>query len=152
MLIIKISDNKFELYYSQITSYSEISEVVIQNQTYKMDNTSKEDLGFLGFFDWLRYKELIVGIRIYFFDHLPYLSWLSSINCSQIQIKDKVAEFLFSALRYDPILATDQDFGENYVYLSQNKSFLLTFRTDFLAESELYSLLKSCKVLSTAER
>jgi hypothetical protein len=110
---------------------------------------SKENEGFIGFFDWLRLDEFtIIGIRICYFEDLLYNEILLKFPYVIPTFENKCMEILFKGDRYISELSGDQDFTNNYVYQSQAKDFIFTFGLDHLKENELSSLLENCEVLN----
>lgn len=146
MLIINFLNNFFKLYFcSDITA---LDIVRISNVVYIKDNHSKESEGFLGFFDWLRTTESeIVGIRICYFDDLPYNKILQHFPFTVSSFDNKCFEFFFKGDSYNPEISGEQDFTNNFVYQSKENSYLFTFGLDHLTKQEFDTLLKYCEVL-----
>jgi hypothetical protein len=146
MLLIHFSNNEFKLYFQDFETLTDILE--IDNITYYIDTDSKVNNGFIGFFDWLRSDEsTIVGIRICYFQNLYYnklfLKFIYiiktfSANCNEI---------LFRGNSYRSELSGDQDFSNNYVYVSEKEEYIFTFGTDNLTTKELQSLLNNCIII-----
>ncbi|NSL88296.1 hypothetical protein ECE50_015760 [Chitinophaga sp. Mgbs1] len=108
--------------------------------------------GFTGFFDWLRIdQETIVGIRMSFFDDLPYNSILLSKPYVKGVFENKSVELLFREGNVDFDLSGDQDFTNNYVYESANGEYLFTFGVDHLTGNELNILISYCQEIREEE-
>jgi hypothetical protein len=111
---------------------------------------SKENKGFIGFFDWLRKdKSTIVGLRICYFEHQLYNEILIQYPYINPVFENKCMELLFEGDTYDPNLSGDEDFTNNYVYQSEHGDFLFTFGLDHLTNEELSGLLKYCEVINS---
>ncbi len=150
MLIIEFSKNGFRLYYCRENILSDILE--IDGLTYKIDFDSKENEGFIGFFDWLRVDESkIIGIRICFFEHHKYNSILNSYPYADSKNNGKWTEIIFQGSKYREEISNDQDFTNNFVYKSEEGNFLFTFNLDHLTSEELSSLIPLCITLNNKE-
>lgn len=143
-LLIRFLRDTFELYQSDDTIKGDI--IQIKGTDYKIDDNSKSNEGFLGFFDWLRKSQTeIIGIRLCFFEHQAYNSVLVNFPYVQSSFENKCMEIFFTDNIYNFDLSGDQDFTNNYVYISSNGDYLFTFPLDFLKKEELDSLLLYCK-------
>jgi hypothetical protein len=121
----------------------------LKNVSYTMDTTSKNNDGFIGFFDWLRNNNgLITGIRLCFFEHQLYNEYLIKFPYVKPSFENKCMEILFEGNTYNADLSGDQDFINNYVYESANGEYLFTFGLDHLTEEELNSLLQYCEKIT----
>lgn len=141
MLIVQFLIDKFFLFYVSEISFPEV--ILINNRKYSIDKDSKENLGFIGFFDWLRKNESsIVGIRISFFEHHGYNKILS--NFAYLNVVDGNCELLFVNENYKQEISGDQDFTNNFVYMSEDNQPVFTFGLDHLSKDELDSLLAYC--------
>jgi hypothetical protein len=124
----------------------------ICNISYRLDDNSKKSQGFIGFFDWLRSDDRnIVGIRICYFEHQNYNSILSKFSYVRPIFENMCMEIMFCENKYNSEISGDQDFGNNYVYLSEEGNYLLTFATDHLTESEFNSLMRYVSSISICE-
>ena len=151
MLIIQILKDIFKLFYCD-TIVTESDILNVDNEIYKIDFNSRENKGYIGFFDWLRLDEnKIVGIRTCYFEDLPYNKFLSTYKYVVSSHNGMCMEILFSNENYDVELSGDQDFTNNYVYSSNSGNYLLTFGLDHLENKELELLIKICKVLKASE-
>lgn len=113
----------------------------ICNIIYHKDSESKENEGFIGFFDWLRKSETeIIGIRLCYFEHHAYNDLLKKFPYVNIANEGKWIELLFKNQPYDFDLSGDQDFSNTYVYKSEGEEYLFTFGLDYLTKDELNSL------------
>jgi hypothetical protein len=120
----------------------------IDGVSYSKDSSSKQNDGFLGFFDWLMADEhTIVGIRICYFESQPYNKLLMSLPYMRPTFENKCVELLFGKRAYAPDISGDQDFTNNYVFKSDGDDYLFTFGLDHLTDKQLNSLLKHCTVL-----
>jgi hypothetical protein len=136
----------FSLYYVSRIIYTDI--LKIDGVFYNKDSNSKQNDGFIGFFDWLRTDEhTIVGIRICYFENQPYNKLLTSLPYIRPTFESKCAELLFEERTYTPDISGDQDFTNNYVFKSEGGDYLFTFGLDHLTDKELNSLLNHCTVL-----
>ncbi|MBO9592713.1 MAG: hypothetical protein J7599_07355 [Niabella sp.] len=121
----------------------------IENIFYSKDFDSKENEGFIGFFDWLRKSDSdITGIRLCYFEHHGYNEALKRYPYVKPANEGKWMEILFENNEYNPDLSGDQDFTNNYVYKSDTNSYLFTFGLDHLTKKELNSLSKFCEVIT----
>ena len=147
MLIIRFLNNLFELYYSNNIITTNI--LKLKGVAYTMDANSKENNGFIGFFDWLRNDNSIInGVRLCFFEHQAYNSFLIKLPYVRPSFDNKCMEILFEGNSYNPELSGDQDFSNNYVYESMNGEYLFTFGLDHLSEEELNNILTYCKAIN----
>lgn len=146
MLIIRFLNSLFELYYSGNIISNDI--LNLKGVSYTMDVNSKENKGFIGFFDWLRNDSgLIKGIRLCFFEHQAYNSFLIKFSYVRPSFENKCMEILFEGDTYNFELSGDQDFTNNYVYESANGEYLFTFGLDHLTKKELSSLMEFCEIV-----
>jgi len=151
MLIIQILNNIFKLFYCD-TIISTYNVLKIDNEIYSIDILSKENNGFVGFFDWLRLKDSkIVGIRTCYFEDLPYNKILSTYKYIGTTYNGKCFEFLFTGENYVAELSGDQDFTNNFVYISDTNNYLLTFGLDHLEKEELEDIIILCTRLKVNE-
>ncbi|MCW3465829.1 hypothetical protein [Chitinophaga nivalis] len=147
MLIIQFLDSRFRLHY--LTKINIADSLGIDNTTYFIDDESKENNGFIGFFDWLRSSEsTIVGIRMCIFEHHKYNNILGAYPYTKSANDGKWIELMFSGDDYNSEISGDQDFTNNYVYKSNNNDYLITFGLDHLAPGELDSLLVHCSIVA----
>lgn len=147
MLLIHLSNNVFKLYYCNTLLNSDL--LYLNKSSFTIDVKSKENEGFVGFFDWLRSDEFtIIGIRICYFEDLLYNELLLKFPYVNSTFDGKFTEILFKGNSYSSELSGDQDFTNNYVYHSQDNDFIFTFGLDHLTENELSSLLENCEVLN----
>lgn len=146
MLIICFLEQTFKLLYS---SYMLTDNVLfINDKHYEVDNNSKENQGFLGFFDWLRIDEsTIVGIRISYLEHQLYNEILMQYPYVIPTFGNRCMEIFFKKNIYIPSISGDQDFTNNYVYKSRTEDYLFTFGLDHLTDEELKSLLSNCEII-----
>lgn len=146
MLIIEFLINSFKLYFFNNIDTPDL--LNISGNTYLKDETSRENNGFLGFFDWLRISESeIVGIRICFFGHQLYNEILQKHAYVNPTYDGRCMELMFVGNNYNPEFSGDQDFTNNFVYKSGNNNFLFTFGLDHLTESETKNLIKYCEII-----
>jgi hypothetical protein len=144
MLLIIFLENSFKLVLCQSIYIHET--IVIDGISYKMDETSKKNEGFIGFFDWLRVNEkTIIGIRLSYFDYLKYTALFLDKPYTKGVFENRSIELLFKECDFDFELSGDQDFTNNYVYESHTGEHLCTFGLDHLTKEEYDSLLKYCK-------
>lgn len=147
MLIVHFLRNMFKLYY--VDNIVSSDELTINDATYKKELNSKDNEGFIGFFDWLRADDVaIVGIRICYFESQSYNELLKSFPYIRPTFNGKCMELLFEGDTYNSDLSGDQDFTNNYVFKSEGGDYLFTFGLDHLMDKELSSLLKYCEVLN----
>jgi len=147
MLLILFLENSFKLFLCKSLIINDI--IIIHNKSFKMDEISKKNEGFIGFFDWLRISEEdIVGIRMFFFDDLAYTASLLEKSYVKGVFDNRSIEILFKGDSFDLDLSGDQDFTENYVYKSDTGEYLIMFRLDHLTENEFHSLLAFCEVIN----
>lgn len=147
MLIVHFLRNMFKLYY--VDNIVCADRLHINDVVYRKELNSKENEGFIGFFDWLRVDNVtIVGIRICYFDNQSYNELLKSFPYIRPSFGGKCMELLFEGNTYDPDLSGDQDFTNNYVFKSESGDYLFTFGLDHLTDKELSSLLEYCEVLN----
>lgn len=147
MLLILFLENSFKLFLCKSLIINDI--IIIHNKSFKMDEISKKNEGFIGFFDWLRIsEENIVGIRVYFFDDLAYTACLLERSYAKGVFNNRSIEILFKGDSFDFNLSGDQDFTENYVYKSDTGEYLIMFRLDHLTENEFHSLSEFCEVIN----
>lgn len=150
MLIILFVRNAFRLYY--LKDLISLDAIRIGTSIYYKDSESKENEGFIGFFDWLRKNEIeIVGIRLCYFEHHIYNNLLKRFPYVNATNEGRWIEILFKNQSYDFALSGDQDFTNNYVYESEGGEYLFTFGLDHLTEAELNSLQEYCEVISEEE-
>lgn len=150
MLIIIFLENCFKLYYCSKIIYPDA--LKINNVLYLKDENSKESSGFTGFFDWLRLNESdIVGIRLCYFEDQPYSQILLKFPYASPTLDNKCFEILFKGDSYNADISGDQDFTNNYIYVSEELSYLFTFGMDHLTKDETMSLLKYCEVINEME-
>lgn len=150
MLVISLSNQSYKLYITKEIFLPNV--VVLDKIKYQVDEESKNNKGFIGFFDWLRLNRCtIAGIRFCFFEHHPYNQFLKKVPYTKISCEGKCVEFMFEGDRYDPDLSGDQDFSNNYVYRSSKGSYLFTITTDHLTDIELNSLEKLCIKLNESD-
>ncbi|KFF08297.1 hypothetical protein [Chryseobacterium luteum] len=144
MLIILFLENTFKLYYLKELISPDI--IKIKNSFFHKDYNSKENEGFIGFFDWLRFSESeIVGIRLCYFENQPYNNLLSKFPYVNSTNDKKWFELLFNGKPYNYNLSGDQDFTNNYVYFSEQNECLFTFGLDNLTDKELNSVIINCE-------
>jgi hypothetical protein len=150
MLLILFLDNAFKLF---LCSSIYINDIInVKNKLYKIDLVSKTNEGFIGFFDWLRInEETIVGIRLSFFDDLDYNNIHLGKSYLKSVFENKSKELLFKGEYFDFDLSGDQDFTNNYVYVSDDGEPVFTFGLDHLTEDELNSLKGYCEVINEKE-
>lgn len=147
MLIVHFLRNMFKLYYVDNIVCSD--GLNINDVAYRKELNSKDNEGFIGFFDWLRADDVtIVGIRICYFESQSYNELLKSFSYIRPTFDGKCMELLFEGNTYNPDLSGDQDFTNNYVFKSEGGDYLFTFGLDHLIDKELSSLLKYCEVLN----
>lgn len=150
MLLIQLLDDLYRLYYYNNIAHA--NSLYIDKVEYILDEDSKKNEGFIGFFDWLRTDEsTIVGIRISFFEHHNYNHFLINLPYVTPAFDNRCMEILFQEGGYDLNLSGDQDFTNNYVYRSDSGEYLFTFGLDHLTNNELNSLLKFCKTINETE-
>ncbi|HAI75083.1 MAG TPA: hypothetical protein DCM08_02455 [Microscillaceae bacterium] len=100
MLIIAFFKHTFRLYYLKDLIFSDM--IKIGNKNYHKDFESKENEGFIGFFDWLRKNETeIVGIRLCYFEHHIYNRLLNTFPYVNVTNEGKWIELLFKNQTYD---------------------------------------------------
>lgn len=146
MLIVHFLKSMYRLYYVNKIISTDI--LKIDGVFYNKDSSSKQNDGFIVFFDWLRADEqIIVGIRICYFENLPYNKLLMSLPYMRPTFESKCVELLFGESAYPPDISGDQDFTNNYVFKSEGDEYLFTFGLDHLTDKELNCLLKYCTVL-----
>lgn len=144
MLLILFLNSTFKLYYLKDIAIS--AQIEINHVIYVKDDDSNKNQGFIGFFDWLRTDMYtICGIRVCYFDDLPYNNILRSYPYIQSAFSGSYPELLFKGNYYNPKFSGDQDFTNNYAYRSNTSDYLLTFGLDHLTEDELNSLLVYCE-------
>jgi len=150
MLIVHFLESLFKLYYTNKILSSD--KIMIYNNEYWNDIDSNTNIGFIGFFDWLRAdKNTIIGLRLCFFENQYYNDLLKSLSYVHPTFDNKCMELFFGENTYDPNLSDDQDFTNNYVFKSENNEYLFTFGLDHLTTHEFESLLKYCTVLNDSE-
>lgn len=150
MLIIHFLNREPKLYYCNNLVLSDV--LVIDNISYIMDDNSKRNQGFIGFFDWLRVdKSTIIGIRICCFEHQSYNQILEQFSYVTPTFENQCMELLFNGGDYNADISSDQDFTNNYVYESDAGDYLFTFGLDHLTEREVSSFLGYCEVINEAE-
>ncbi len=150
MLLILFIENTFKLYLCNTIYIND--NITLNSKLYKVDLVSKNNEGFIGFFDWLRIEdEKIVGLRLSFFDDLSYTNIFIGKSYVKGVFDDRSIELLFKDIDYDYDLSGDQDFTNNYVYRSEDGEYLLTFGLDHLTEKELGSLFEYCDIISKKE-
>ncbi len=147
MLLILFSAFDFKLYY--LNNFLKDDLIELNHITYIKDLKSKSSEGFIGFFDWLRLdNDSICGIRMCFFDDLPYNNLVLSFPYIKSSFLNKYPEIFFKGNYYLSELSGDQDFTNNFVYKSTSGNYLFTFGVDHLTEKELTSLLIHCDVIN----
>jgi len=138
------------LYYVADVENSE--QLNIKGVLFRKESNSKDNEGFLGFFDWLRLDEnTIVGIRLCYFEHQAYNVLLTSYPYIRLTFDGKCMELLFEGDVYNPDISGDQDFANNYVFKSESEDYLFTFGLDHLTRDELNGLKKQCEVLDAID-
>lgn len=143
MLLIVFSKNTFKLFY--LKQFYSTDVVTVEGKKYTIDSQSKENNAFIGFYDWLRSKDAqLVGVRMCFFEHHGYNKFLEQLSNVQPTFDGRCMELMFGNEEYKPEISGDQDFGNNYVYVSNDDEYLITFSTDHLDMQELDSLLSYC--------
>ena len=146
MILILFFKTTFRLLYSKSIVSSEM--IKIDEKKYFLDSTSKSNNGFIGFFDWLRVSEdIIAGIRMCYFKDLVYGNILRKLPYIKSTFDNRCMEMLFGKDDYDPMLSGDQDFTNNYVYISDDGTYLFTFSLDHLTKKEFDSLIKECELI-----
>ena len=134
------------MYYNNSFELSDL--LVINGVEYYLDSESKENNGFIGFFDWLRQDEFsLVGIRMCFFEHHGYNAQFVKLPYVKSSFEGKCMEIIFKGEQYNADISGDQDFAQNYVYKSLGQDYLVTFNLDHLTEKELNSLLPYCSLV-----
>jgi hypothetical protein len=147
MLIVRLLIDGFRLYYIKEIISSDTFK--IGNVIYSKDLNSKENEGFIGFYDWLRSDEFtIVGVRICYFEHQSYNELLKTLPYLRPTFGGKCLELLFREEAYIPELSGDQDFTNNYVFKSKQGDCLLTFGLDHMTDKELSSLMSYSEVIT----
>lgn len=146
MLIVHCLNNQFKLYYSSTLVHADV--LRLDGIDYLVDDNSKENEGFIGFFDWLRNdNRLIMGIRLCFFEHQKYNDFLIQLPYVTATFDNKCMEILFEEGSFNSDLSGDQDFSDNYVYQSESGEYLFTFGLDNLTNDELKNLQTFCEVI-----
>jgi len=147
MLIIIFQEALFRLYYCSNIVFSDT--LKIEGIKYRIDANSKENQGFIGFFDWLRVSQhFITGIRLCLFEHQSYYKYLSKLPYISSTFGNKCYELFFEGEEYIPSISGDQDFTSNYVYESEKGNLLITFGLDHLKVEEIEGLKKHCTVIN----
>jgi|GEM_PF-5044572 len=150
MLLILFVNNIFKLFYCD--SIINVESFKINETKYFIDDISKKNEGFIGFFDWLRINDKkIIGIRICYFEDLSYNSFLLQLPFVKPAFENKCMEILFEGDTYNADLSGDQDFTNNYVFKSLSGEYLYTFGLDNLTQEELNGLIKHCKVIKGSD-
>ena len=151
MLLIRVLNNSFDLYYVEGSFTANVLNV--DYEQYTLDLNSSQNEGFIGFFDWLRSSnEVIAGIRLCFFEHQEYNRFFLTLPYVKSTFGYKCMEVLFdTSASVDEELSGDQDFTHNYAYKSQGGGYLFTFLLDHLTPKELESLLRYCKVVKNMD-
>ena len=150
MLLILFLETTYKLFLCNSIHINNF--ISLKNKLYKIDSTSKNNGGFIGFFDWLRIEEeTIVGIRLNFFDDLNYYNFLISKNFVKSVYDGRSIELMFKGEYFNFDLSGDQDFTNNYVYESEDGEYIFTFGLDHLTEDEFNSLQEHCEVLTVEE-
>lgn len=150
MLIIILNKKTFSLY---ITFETVGESIIINDKKYIKDANSLANEGFIGFFDWLRKdSSTITGIRLCYFEHQGYNQILQSFPFATSCLNyNQCFEILFEGDSYNSELSGDQDFSNNYVFISEDKDYLLTFGIDKLTKAEIDSLLRCQKLIQAAQ-
>lgn len=150
MLLILFLESTFKLFLCKSFYINDF--IVLKNKQYRIDSTSKNNKGFIGFFDWLRKNEkTIVGIRLSFFDDLNYCNVFVDRNYVKSVFENRAIELIFKGEYFDFDLSGDQDFTNNYIYESEDGEYIFTFGLDHLTEDELNSLQEYCEVITEEE-
>lgn len=148
MLLIIFLNLSFKLYYSSKFIVDEV--LTVKGIRFIMEPNSKNNEGFIGFFDWLRNDNgLVKGIRLCFFEHQGFNEFLTNLKYVNPSFENKCMEILFEGDYFNHELSGDQDFTNNYVYQSESGEYLFTFGLDNLTEKELESVLVHCEKISS---
>jgi len=92
----------------------------------------------VGFFDWLRTDdELVIGVRLTIFDdELDYLVPEFARPAYVHQPDSVIVEIFFTEERqFNPELSNDQDFLDNWIYLSTDGLCAISFDARYAIES-----------------
>ena len=92
----------------------------------------------VGFFDWLRTDdELVIGVRLTIFDdELDYLVPEFARPAYVHQPDSVIVEIFFTEERqFNPELSNDQDFLDNWIYLSTDGLYAISFDARYAIES-----------------
>lgn len=96
-----------------------------------------------GFYDWLRKTEgQVIGVR---YNPLKETNFptdsIAALSYDIVRDKPPSIEIYFGADRsFDPMLSTDQDFGDNFLYVSRDGELVIAFGTHWLDRAEIASL------------
>ena len=103
--------------------------IVVNNDSDPFVPQDSESGDWLGFYDWLRASDgSVIGVRQRLdpeIDQFPF-----NLNTVGVEIdkETRVALIFFSDRRdYDPAQSLSQDFGDNYLFLGEGGSVMLTF-------------------------